>query len=108
MLFTPTPLYSLRDRGVVMNGAKIGCGSLIGANKLIPEGKEIPEGVLVIGSPGKVVRDLRPEERENLLKTARGYVERSRLFKTELREQALPDSARFDRRGGDQCPDPSG
>ena len=79
---------------VVMNGAKIGRGSLIGANTLIPEGKEIPEGVLVIGSPGKVVRDLRPEERENLLKTARGYVERARLFKAQLREQPLPDSAR--------------
>jgi carbonic anhydrase/acetyltransferase-like protein (isoleucine patch superfamily) len=79
---------------VVMNGAKIGPGSLVGANALIPEGKEIPEGVLVLGSPGKIVRDLRPEERENLLTIARGYVERSRLFKTQLREQPLPDSAR--------------
>jgi carbonic anhydrase/acetyltransferase-like protein (isoleucine patch superfamily) len=79
---------------VVMNGAKIGPGSLIGANTLVPEGKEIPEGVLVIGSPGKIVRDLTPEERENLLRMARGYVERSRLFKTHLREQPMPDSAR--------------
>ena len=79
---------------VVMNGARIGRSSLIGANTLIPEGKEIPEGVLVLGSPGRVVRDLRPEERENLLKTARGYVERSRLFRTQLKEQPLPDSAR--------------
>ncbi len=66
---------------VVMNGARIGKGSLIGANTLIPEGKEIPEGVLVLGSPGKVVRELRPEERENLLKIAAGYVERSRLYR---------------------------
>ncbi|MBI3371121.1 MAG: gamma carbonic anhydrase family protein [Betaproteobacteria bacterium] len=79
---------------VVMNGAKIGSGSLVGANTLIPEGKEIPEGVLVLGSPGKVVRDLRPEERANLLKTARGYVERSRFFRDQLREQVVPNSAR--------------
>ena len=79
---------------VVMNGARIGKGSLIGANTLIPEGKEIPEGVLVLGSPGKVVRELRPEERANLLKIADGYVERSRRYRTEFREQPLPPSAR--------------
>jgi carbonic anhydrase/acetyltransferase-like protein (isoleucine patch superfamily) len=79
---------------VIMNGAKIGAGSLVGANTLIPEGKEIPEGVLVIGSPGKIVRDLKPQERENILGIAQSYVERSILFKTQLRVQPLPDSAR--------------
>ncbi len=79
---------------VVMNGAKIGKGSLIGANTLIAEGKEIPEGVLVLGSPGKVVRDLKPAEREYLLQIAVGYVERSRRYKAEFREQPLPPSAR--------------
>ena len=79
---------------VVMNGARIGRGSLIGANTLIPEGKVIPEGVLVVGSPGKIVRELRPQERENLLKIAADYVERSRQYKAEFREQPLPPSAR--------------
>jgi carbonic anhydrase/acetyltransferase-like protein (isoleucine patch superfamily) len=79
---------------VVMNGARIGKGSLIGANTLIAEGKEIPDGVLVLGSPGKVVRELRPEERENLLKIAAGYVERSRLYRDQLHEQQLPSAAR--------------
>ena len=71
---------------VVLNGARIGRGSLIGANTLITEGKEIPDGVLVMGSPGKVVRQLKPEERTRLLGIASGYVERSRLYKKELRE----------------------
>jgi carbonic anhydrase/acetyltransferase-like protein (isoleucine patch superfamily) len=35
---------------------------LIGANTLIPEGKEIPDGSLVMGSPGKIVRTLTPEQ----------------------------------------------
>jgi len=70
---------------VVLNGAKIGKGVLIGANSLITEGKEIPDGVLVMGSPGKVVRELKPEEREGLLKIASGYVERSRLYKREMK-----------------------
>jgi carbonic anhydrase/acetyltransferase-like protein (isoleucine patch superfamily) len=72
---------------VVLNGARIGAGSLIGANSLIAEGKEIPPGVLVVGTPGKVVRDLRPEERALLERIADGYVERARLFNTQLKEQ---------------------
>ena len=79
---------------VVLNGARIGRGALIGANALIPEGKEIPDGVLVLGSPGKVVRELRPEERAGLLRVADGYVERARRYRHEFKEQPLPPSAR--------------
>ncbi len=79
---------------VVMNGAKIGSGSLIGANTLIAEGKEIPGGVLVLGSPGKVVRDLAQQEKDFLLSIAKGYVERSKLYKQQLKEMPLPSSAR--------------
>jgi carbonic anhydrase/acetyltransferase-like protein (isoleucine patch superfamily) len=71
---------------VVMNGARIGAGTLIGANTLIPEGKEIPAGVLVIGSPGKVVRELTDREKAGLLDIARGYVERARYYRAELKE----------------------
>jgi carbonic anhydrase/acetyltransferase-like protein (isoleucine patch superfamily) len=71
---------------VVMNGAKIGAGSLIGANALIPEGKEIPEGVLVLGSPGKIVRELTAEQKASLRQIARGYVERAALYRKELRQ----------------------
>jgi carbonic anhydrase/acetyltransferase-like protein (isoleucine patch superfamily) len=72
---------------VVLNGAKIGKGTLIGANALIPEGKEIPDGVLVVGSPGRIVRELTPEQREGLLGIARGYIERGRLYRSQLREE---------------------
>ena len=70
---------------VIMNGARIGRETLIGANTLIAEGKEIPDGVLVLGSPGKVIRDLKPEERARLRDIATGYVERSRLYNTQLK-----------------------
>ena len=79
---------------VILNGARIGAGSLVGANSLVPEGKEIPPGVLVVGTPAKVVRELKPEEIAGLLKISAGYVERSKRFKAELREQPLPPSAR--------------
>jgi len=71
---------------VVMNGARIGRSSLIGANTLIPEGKEIPDGVLVLGSPGKVVRKLKQEEKDHLLKIAQGYIDRSRFYKDNLKQ----------------------
>jgi carbonic anhydrase/acetyltransferase-like protein (isoleucine patch superfamily) len=71
---------------VVMNGAKIGKSTLIGANTLIAEGKEIPDGVLVLGSPGKIVRELKQEEKDYLLKIADGYVQRSRFYRENLKE----------------------
>lgn len=70
---------------VIMNGARIGKSVLIGANTLIAEGKEIPDGVLVLGSPGKIVRELRQEERDYLLQVARGYVERGRNYAKNLK-----------------------
>jgi carbonic anhydrase/acetyltransferase-like protein (isoleucine patch superfamily) len=79
---------------VILNGAKIGKGTLVGANTLIAPGKEIPEGVLVLGSPGKVVRPLNDAERALLELSWRSYVERARSYRTQLREQPLPDSAR--------------
>ncbi|MEM7259206.1 MAG: gamma carbonic anhydrase family protein, partial [Pseudomonadota bacterium] len=47
---------------VVMNGSVIGSQSIVGANTLIPEGKEYPDGVLIVGSPGRVVRELTREQ----------------------------------------------
>jgi len=72
---------------VILNGAKIGKCVLIGANTLIAEGKEIPDGVLVLGSPGRVVRELTPEQKDGLIKVARGYVERGRYYNSNLKRQ---------------------
>jgi carbonic anhydrase/acetyltransferase-like protein (isoleucine patch superfamily) len=71
---------------VVMNGARIGRNSLIGANSLIAEGKEIPDGVLVLGSPGKIVRELKQEEKDYLLGIAQGYIDRSRFYRENLKQ----------------------
>ena len=72
---------------LVMNHAVVGRGSLIGARSLITEGKVIPDGVLVMGSPGKVVRELTPEEKEGLLRIAESYVQRSRIFREQMKPQ---------------------
>ncbi len=71
-------------KAVVLNRVKIGRNCLIGANSLIPEGKEIPDGSLVVGSPGKVVRQLTPEEIQAITVSARHYVENARRFQSDL------------------------
>ena len=70
---------------IIMNHAVIGSGCLIAAGTLIPEGKTYPDGVLVLGSPGKVVRELEPGEVEELLKNADIYVRRSKLYREKLK-----------------------
>lgn len=69
----------------VLNGAKIGKNCLIGANALITEGKEIPDGSLVMGAPGKVVRQLDDAAIESLRKSAIGYQNNMRRFRSGLK-----------------------
>ena len=70
---------------VVLNGAKIGKNCLIGANALVPEGREIPDCSLVLGSPGKIVREVTSAEMESFQSSAAAYVQKSRLFKEGLK-----------------------
>jgi carbonic anhydrase/acetyltransferase-like protein (isoleucine patch superfamily) len=69
---------------VVLNHAVIGAESLVGANALIPEGKQIPPRSLVLGSPGRVVRELSDEEVQGLRAIADHYVAKGREYRTEL------------------------
>lgn len=73
---------------VVLNGAKIGRGCLIGANALIPEGMVVPDGAMVVGSPGKVKRQLSEEQQQGLLVNARHYVENMRRYLKNFNEQS--------------------
>lgn len=72
-------------KSTILNWARIGRNCLIGAGTLIPEHKVIPDGMLVLGSPGKVVRELRPEEIDRIHATARHYQERARRYKAGLK-----------------------
>jgi carbonic anhydrase/acetyltransferase-like protein (isoleucine patch superfamily) len=78
--------YSLIGIGaVVLNGAKIGRNCIIGANALITEGKVIPDNSLVMGQPGKVVRERDPEHIAVLQMSADHYVQNWKRFAAELR-----------------------
>jgi carbonic anhydrase/acetyltransferase-like protein (isoleucine patch superfamily) len=65
---------------VILNRARIGRNCLIGANTLVTEGKEIPDNSLVVGQPGKVVKELSPAIIAGLSKSAESYVRNWQRF----------------------------
>jgi carbonic anhydrase/acetyltransferase-like protein (isoleucine patch superfamily) len=69
----------------LLNRSVIGKACLIGANTLIPEGKVIPDRSLVVGAPGRIVRQLTEGEVEAILHGARRYVENWQRYQQELR-----------------------
>lgn len=69
----------------VLNGAKIGKNCLIGAGALITENKVIPDGSLVMGAPGKVVRELDEKSIQGLTASALHYAENASRFLRDLK-----------------------
>jgi carbonic anhydrase/acetyltransferase-like protein (isoleucine patch superfamily) len=69
---------------VVLNGARIGRNCLIGAKALITEGKTIPDNSVVMGQPGRVVREVTPEQAATLAGSARHYVDNWKRYRKGL------------------------
>ena len=65
---------------ILMDDAIIGEGSLIGAGALIPPNMIIPENSLVVGSPGKVVRQVKDFEREMILERPQEYIDLASIY----------------------------
>ena len=70
---------------VVLNGVVIGNDCLIGSDALITEGKVIPDRSLVLGSPGKVVRELTDEEVEEITGFSELYVNNFQRYQAGLK-----------------------
>lgn len=68
---------------ILLNGARIGQHSIIGAGALITEGKVIPPRSLVVGSPGRVVRELTDEDVEKIRRGARHYIDAARRYRAQ-------------------------
>ena len=70
----------------ILDGAEIGEECIIGANALIPAGKKIPPRSLVMGAPGKVVREISEKDLELIQLSIDSYVQKGYEFKEELKQ----------------------
>lgn len=67
---------------IILDGAEIGEGAFIGAGSLVPPGKKIPANMLAMGRPAKVVREVNAEDREDMDRIIREYVEKGQYYKS--------------------------
>jgi gamma-carbonic anhydrase len=80
---------TIRDRcligmgAIVLNGVEVGEDSIIAAGTLLPEGMRVPSRSLVMGSPGKVRRELTPEEVSTIVDYAARYVNYAAEYKND-------------------------
>jgi carbonic anhydrase/acetyltransferase-like protein (isoleucine patch superfamily) len=67
---------------IILDQAEIGEGAFIGAGSLVPQGKKIPPGTLAFGRPAKVIRDLTPEDMEEMNRISKEYAEKAAYYKS--------------------------
>lgn len=70
---------------IILNNAVIGKNCLVGANTLITEGKEFPDNCMIMGSPGRVVKELSPEQAARMAYGAAHYVDNWKRYRRELK-----------------------
>jgi carbonic anhydrase/acetyltransferase-like protein (isoleucine patch superfamily) len=69
---------------VVLNGVKIGRNCILGAKALVPDLKQIPDNSVVMGTPGKIVREITEADRAMIKETVDFYVDNQSRFRTGL------------------------
>lgn len=69
---------------VVLDDAVIGSNCMIGANSLVKAGMVIPDNSVVMGSPGKIIREITENEIKIIAASATFYVENGRRFRYSL------------------------
>ncbi|MDD1720919.1 MAG: gamma carbonic anhydrase family protein [Euryarchaeota archaeon] len=65
---------------IVLDGATIGEGSIVGAGAVITEGKQIPKRSLILGVPGKVVKEVTAEQVQWIEDNAKSYAELAQRY----------------------------
>lgn len=65
---------------IVLDGAVVGEGALVGAGAVVPPGMEVPSGMLMLGTPAKPIRELKPAERDNIAAQLKELEDKSRIY----------------------------
>lgn len=68
---------------IVLDGAEVGKNCIIGAGALVPRFKKIPDNSLVVGLPGKVVRQVKDDEIAHNKDNAADYNHRRQIYKNQ-------------------------
>lgn len=69
----------------LLDGARVGENALVGAGALVREGGDIPAGTLAVGSPARVIRELKPEEIDRIRYVTDIYARRAQEYRTSLK-----------------------
>jgi carbonic anhydrase/acetyltransferase-like protein (isoleucine patch superfamily) len=80
------------NRAIVLDGARIGTGSLIAAGTLIPPNMKVPPGSVVMGSPGKVVRQVQPRDVALIAHAGEAYRDTMRNYAALLSQSDIAAS----------------
>jgi carbonic anhydrase/acetyltransferase-like protein (isoleucine patch superfamily) len=69
---------------IVLDGAVVGAGALVGAGAVVPPRMEVPAGTLVLGQPAKVVRELKPAERQEVAKQLADLAAKAKIYLSQM------------------------
>jgi carbonic anhydrase/acetyltransferase-like protein (isoleucine patch superfamily) len=78
---------------ILLNGVRIGTGSVVAAGAVIPEGMQVPPRSLVMGVPGRIVRTVDPALTERVAATWAHYVEQARAHRAGRYPLQVPTRA---------------
>ena len=70
---------------ILLDGSRVGERAMIGAGSLVKQGQEIPSGVLAVGSPARVIRELKQEETDLIIRYSKNYSRRAQAYKQDLK-----------------------
>lgn len=68
---------------ILLGGSSVGAESIIGAGAVVKEGMEVPPRSLVVGVPGRIVREVTDDEARMIVESAEGYARKIRLYLAE-------------------------
>lgn len=66
---------------ILLNGVRVGSGSIIGAGAVVREGFVVPPNSLVLGVPGRILRETTMQERDRIAKTVEAYIELQKAYR---------------------------
>ena len=74
----------IANGAIVLDGVRIGRRCVIAAGALVPPGKVIPDRSVVMGTPGKIVREIDERDLKMMAETTQHYIDRGREYRRAL------------------------